>query len=213
VATAEWQAWAARHKTIFALTTDGDAAMLLEWCDLFARQGFAPAELHAATEALAVAPPRFRADHLAGLQAAVRDSRRILAAKPPPDRGTCETCGGAGLAEVPLSGLAMRFKRGGETVVGTYPDGTLGVVLCHCPLGRWLKGNGHAALGWEDFEAQKPDWKEELAEIKALRKARLRASGRAADLDRALGEVLRRATAKAAPRPQLGFSGAARSGK
>ena len=196
MASPEWSAWAERHARMFGLASEADAAMLLEWSGVFGREDFTPAELHAATDELARQPPRFRTDHLAGLMRSVREARRRAQQRPPAeDRGTCERCGGSGMAEVPLSGLPTPLAARGLGQ-GVFAEGTLGVVLCHCALGRWLGERGCPALPWDQYTAAKPGWRDEWEAMRAARRAALRASEHAGRLDRELGEILGRLRGK-----------------
>ncbi len=183
--TAEWEEWSRRHARVFGLTAKEDAAMLMEWCDLFAADGFTPAELSLATDAVSRDPPRYRSDHLTGLRQALKGVRRAAIPPPPQDCGTCEDCSGTGRVEVPLDGLT---SPGGHV----YPAETLGVVLCHCRLGHWLKEQGSKISSFDEYTSQRPHWRDDLKEIKARQRARNVASDRATRLDRDLGEILRR---------------------
>lgn len=157
---AEWDGWAARHGQLFALTTDADARMLAEWAGLFARAGYAPAELTEATEWLATnAPPRFRTEHLPALLERLRDQRQR---RPPPaeDRwGTCADCHGSGLVSVP-NPKAVALGRWGTLA-----------VACGCPAGRRFREGRRAFLTLADYQAARPGWRDELAAHQALLRA------------------------------------------
>lgn len=179
---AEWQAWIDRHAAIFALTTEQDARMLMEWCGLFAAAGWTPAELTEATDWIALhSPPRFRSEHLAALQERVRGRRqgRPPADEAPDEMGRCTLCHGAGLVSVP-SPKALALDRWGTMA-----------VACHCALGLWFSSHGgHLALNV--YEVSFPDWRERVRQHTELLTRRTRTSAATKAVDDALGEIERR---------------------
>lgn len=178
----EWQSWVEHHAAVFALSTEVDARMLAEWCGLFEKAGWTPAELREATDWVALhCPPRFRADHLIVLQERVR-RRRIDRGPPQPEGetlGTCTLCRGAGLVPVPNPIQLARDLWGTQA------------VACGCALGRWFAEHGnHLPLAL--YEREVPNWRTLVSEHEALQRRHGRALETARSIDAALGAIEKR---------------------
>lgn len=181
----EWAEW---HATLFGLTSDQDAKMLTAWTALFRQQGYTVPELVEATRWLAEnEPPRYRSDHLDGLQRRLkllRDQERKLwlDQSPPEDpRGRCVLCRGTGRVSVPTA-RALRRGQWGTCL-----------VVCSCPLGKWyVERNQHHEQTLIDYEREVPGWREILREHDEGLKQEANARSHARGLDRELGQMLRR---------------------
>lgn len=192
----EWDAWSERHAAVFGLTTEPDARMLAEWCELFRSAGFAAAELDLATSWLALhGPPKFRSEHLAALHGRLQEQRLFAAAKEAEARreegpAGCRLCDGSGRAIVPNL-KARSLGRWGTAA-----------VLCGCPLGRWYQSRQRGLQvpqqTLEDCETLNPDWADEMEQRRQFLNSRVRAEQHATALDRAMGEVLTRLRRKEA---------------
>lgn len=142
---------------------------LAGWLDLFELAGYTPNELTEATRLLVLSatPPRFVADHLAGINSLVKyqrqDRQRRQPAAGDEDRGTCELCGNAGFVTAPnLQGV----KRGRWVGIHPYAPGRMVTVavLCSCWAGKRRQGQqGHAnTMTLGKYEDLNPGWREQL---------------------------------------------------
>lgn len=160
-------AWGERHGSVFGLRSDDDAASLLEWVTIFRRGGYTPAELHAATDWLAMHdPPRFLNQHLAAIREHVHRQRQAACSRSAdgsPEFGECRLCGSTGV----ICGLpSLRALECGQWATCA--------ALCHCALGRWIgqRQRGQTSSGdprgplvtLANYEIHCPNWRTLIAE-------------------------------------------------
>ena len=189
-----WDVWMQRHATIFGLTSDQDAGMLVEWARLFDSVGFSPEEMAQATDWLALnAPPKYRTEHLAALQSRVRTARAEQQKRDQPEQPAkgCRLCDESGRVIVP-SRVALRQGQVGGTEA----------VFCGCRLGMWFREQARDYLRERQrpgepttlvaYEQDVPDWPEVFERWKKIGEAERVAQGRAGNLDRLLGEIAMR---------------------
>lgn len=98
-----WDRWVARHALLFGTTGDADLARLREWAKLLGDDGYTPALMAKASEALLRRPPRFRDTAFAALRAAADAVRAAEAASGAPKGAgaSCGLCGGSGRVACP----------------------------------------------------------------------------------------------------------------
>lgn len=193
----EYCLWARRHAAAFGLSRDADADMALEWADHFARQGVSPEALDRATNAMMRDPPKWREDHLARLQEALRNQSSQVAPAPPADVGIeCKLCGGTGSVSVPSrKALAQRIARGlGEWGQGDPWKGWgTEAVACRCPLGLYLRTHGRG--NWttlEAYSAERPYWQDEMTAHAEHQKREASLTSSARGLDKTFGSLIDR---------------------
>ncbi len=189
--------WTQQHSTIFGFSAD-EANMLVSWVKMFAREGFTPEELVAATNRLALAAdPVWRRDHCNALVSLVRDGRKkaIQAPPMPDDRGRHDLCGGTGLVIVPHP----------KTLRGETEQWYNFAVTCTCPLGLWkaecfkeyhesknkkrAKNDQKASLSYADYCLEFMNWRDYVAEHEQLMQSRREASSISESRDRAHGPL------------------------
>jgi hypothetical protein len=189
----EWARW---HCNTFGMHTNTELQMVTRWGELFASQGFSPADLHKASLAVfAGDTPARREDHLPAIKAQLGSIARTRRhADPGADEyPPCGICGDPAVGWVIVPKLSL-FNTRGEMVPGR-PWATAGVT-CKCPLGRWryarLVSQDRRPTGLEDYERHNPHWREQLRahDDAAAREAGLLVEAR--DLDRALGDIVAR---------------------
>jgi hypothetical protein len=168
--------WIAYHATLFGFHAS-ELPMLEAWAVFFIAEGFAAAELQAASLELArnERPAFRREDHLNLIGTAVRAGRRQVEKSEPPkpgERGDCALCGGTGWACCPPAWRTPHWMLGYPHPKYLY--GKTGgqwfacALFCACPLGRWKHAHWDAKnyavpMTLDAYEREFPDWMNDLA--------------------------------------------------
>lgn len=165
--------WAVCHATRFGLHTEAAAAMVVEWADLFAAEGYSAGELEAASRWLATHdPPRYPGDHLPALTARLRAVREEARAASRRER---QEAVDAALAACP------DCAEGWATVPALREDAGPLTVACSCAAGRRQQDTWNALLQRQGkglvltlvaYEKLRPSWREEKARRLRLAVAR-----------------------------------------
>jgi hypothetical protein len=191
-----YEQWADYHASMFGLQNEGDVRMLAAWCDLFHSAGYEVAELVDATRFIATHdPPKFRTDHLAALQARIRERRNVLAPSNVPDDhplGNCTLCNSTGRIVVPL--IPGMLTVGGKLIPDDGRWRTC-AVLCRCNIGRWFadrQAGDKVMLGIDHYSRLSPDWEDVIRRHDAELKKAVEADRQAGVNDKLFGEVLGR---------------------
>lgn len=185
-----YEEWGNYHLTTFGMTTPENILMIGTWCELFASAMITPEELMMVTRWLALHdPPKFRADHLIGIQQRIREQRRDAAAYTPPDqgRGTCTQCGGCGVIAVPGAGMTTI----GGNIIPVDSEQTI-AVSCSCALGQWMMKQYRGdkpMMQLVHYSDMYPRWRDEMKRLNELPKQRARALENAKAADRKDGPV------------------------
>jgi hypothetical protein len=181
-----WTEWSAWYATLNGFGTPADGAMLVEWARLFDADGYGPADLHAAGQAVATGTtrPKFRSDHLGALLDAARSARqKSLDAGRLADGGRewdCADCDGSGWVTVPNP----KRKPDARGTAAVY------AVTCRCFLGQRLyAGLGGKGVSMERYEMRNPGWRDVLDQLQALDAAHRQARDNARSVDRTAGPL------------------------
>ena len=155
-----WEQWIAHHATLFCWRGDDDLRTLAAWAAAFARAGYGPAELAAASERLLPAPPRFKGDHWSALRALADAARRRDAGDDRAAWRECPSCGGNAVVALPVGA-----------------GGRLAGYWCDCvPPGHPARQGHPERLDFTNYRCAHPDWRERVrdwAERTATREPRL----------------------------------------
>ncbi len=189
-------AWVSYHAKLFGMDSERDVASLLAWRDLFDSAGYSPAELRAASDALALSPEplKWREDHRRELVRHLRAARQDRLTRPATDGETsypsCWICGGGGW----VCGLPdLRQVKSGQWL-----GSATCAVLCSCSYGQ-KEGQRHSPK--EDrrrpmtlmrYEALNPKWLEQQSLRAETVAAEAKASDQTSAADRLLGPIVRR---------------------
>ena len=204
-----YREWALHHATMFALNGEHDKAMLISWEEIFEAQRFHVTELRAASHAMAKSPPRWRADHLTGIQEHVRAIRfEMVRAKQKEadaeeDKFRCPLCRGAGWAIVPHLKCV---------VDGEWINSYTSAVVCSCQRGSAVQTRiDQAALEWDqkkkppakpmkllDYEMCMPNWQHLMIRRESQRQRERIALDRARGADKTFGEAVKKVLEKVA---------------
>lgn len=202
MASRSFSDWAERHGNTFGINqTRQDFAMLTAWQRVFEIAGYTLAELDAATDAMALAPPRTRWDHLDSIHANVRLQRRRRLADAEQKRrdeygesvGQCVLCFDCGTLSVPHP----RHIENGRWDFCTFVS-----VVCFCWRGRQItqlqtdrfnsaqadrkdKPGDRPALTLQQYERVNPAWKAQMEQHVELKKAEVEAQRRSITADSA----------------------------
>jgi hypothetical protein len=177
--------WADDHRRAFMLSADWiDAAWL--WWEVFAGLRATPRELAAATRDVQSLdnPPKFPGDHLPAVKAALGRGRNAAAAaarrrceQEDDGRGVCADCFDTGWVVVPhprwvVAGAwePTRYTRAGDPLYVT------ATATCGCWKGRQssdsLAARDLKHLTVEAYTNWLPDWRQQVARVRAAEKAR-----------------------------------------
>jgi hypothetical protein len=132
VRVAEWfPAWVARHQRIVRRGDwpPGDSDYWTPALKAFIAAGTTEDEANAATDAVAVAPPRFPGDQIEAVLKAVRRHQDARSHADRPRDTSCPECAGEG-----LTSRWFRFEHREREVVASI------ACYCRCRSGRWLMG-------------------------------------------------------------------------
>ena len=189
----EFHLWADNHAATFGMTPEKHAETFVAWRKVFEAAKYTAAELAEATTFLAANnPPRWAPEHLAGINARIRDRRAVEYRKKTDvqerDRGVCTLCSGTGYVVVPhLQGV-----RDGNWVpvraTRSLPSYYTVAVLCRCQLGLWVGGRmspDKLPMSIDRYERQNPRWRDQLM----ARHREMSASVEAAGVSVAANEV------------------------
>jgi hypothetical protein len=205
-----YQEWAVSYATLFGLDRESDLRMVQAWEAAFESNRASAAELRAAAETVARAPPRWRSDHLIALQAAIREGR--LSAwrqqreqeEAMVEEMRCVLCAWTGWVIVPHP----EHIQAGRWVPHR-GDYYTAAVLCICSRGTRIldgilaaseadrkKARVRVPMRLDAVERICPSWQEELKARHRQEMAEHKALAAAEELDRQhgrLGEAVRQA--------------------
>lgn len=167
-----WNGWIVYHGNLFAMTGPSEAAMLVDWADLFNQEGYDPEELKAASAKMAMGDGKlFRGEHIQRLTEIAKESRREKEVRRvQDDKASCVLCGGCGFVSVPG---ACCLTAGGNTIP---PQSTTTVaVFCSCSKGTWIHRTYRGKVPMrtlQDYQEQFPNWKSEMDKFRELARKR-----------------------------------------
>jgi len=148
--------------------------MVGSWIPLFRGEGYAVAEMKAATSWMAMnAAPPTNTKHLAALTAALRGMRareKQKAAVLPSAGPVCKLCSGTARVIVPNHDVLNMT----DDPLALKVSWTCAVV-CRCPAGIWFRNQGGKAaeqMTLAEYERLCPDWRATMASIRAAERRR-----------------------------------------
>ncbi len=183
--------------------------MVGDWESVFETCGFTAEELSEATRSVALRPPKWRSDHLAAVQDAVRNIRlrrwKAQQEQSTSDTERCRFCLGTSWVIVPHPKCYVD-GRWSPSETGAYYTAA---VACRCFLGRNRidrvlalsneereKKNVQLPLSLDLYERTFPQWESEMRQQVLRDQARRKASANAAHYDSLYGPVLKRIKAR-----------------
>jgi len=167
--SAQWLGWGNYHRAMHGWKTEAEVEMVSMWIGTFRRWKFTVPEMYKASESLLKrSSPAFkREDHINYLYAAVNEhrasTRNVSDGMMDYTRGECTMCFNSGTVSVPL----LR-----SVVAGKWLDKKTCAVWCTCVDGRRHSAvqteDGRKLMGITEYSARNPNWKDQLAQLRAV---------------------------------------------
>lgn len=183
----EFNGWVDRHAPIFMMNSDADLRTFAAWFNLFVSCGYTLADLNAATDAMALAPPP---DKWGQLEAIHRYARRAATGRRQVEKQNatapsvdCLLCRGTGYAMIPHPNYIDANDPLGFTALSR--------ALCWCERGRWTEsdetrkaGDKPICITLRELETKVPNWRDLMGAYEDFMSARVQASAAIAAEDK-----------------------------